>query len=630
MNNSEMMKTQKLIKSCSLLLFLLTAWGLYGQQPPQIEVAVESTQVYRGEPFLLQIKVVSEIEPEEPQFPPSQDFRVEGMTPSRNKSSTVQIINGRMHREERNELLFNFSLIPLRVGDLRIPPIPLRIGGKTYRTRPSQIRCQEPEEINDVGLEMQLSTSECYVGEPVMLTWNWYLGRRVRDYRFSLPVLELDAFWFPDYSPPLDQSRMQDYRRIDLGQGKSLIAEQGSGRWQNQRLTKLSFSQPMIAKQAGSYELPASIVLFAIEDTRGGRQRRGFMDDFFSTARLRRVSVESATQRLLVHELPTEGRPPSFSGIVGSCELRLNAEPREVSVGDPIIATLHVRGPAYLESLRLPELTEQEALSKDFKISDLSPGNVENGEKLFQFTLRARHAEIKAIPPLELAYFDSTAKQYATASTEPIPLTVRAIGTVTAMDAEGRLSPAMASGATELRAWSEGIAANVAGLAILKSHRVGWRQWRRSPYWLGLGLLMPTLYGCLALSLQLWRRRHADPAALAAKQAAAHCRRSLKRLQAKDAATEDAILAAWQEFFAAKLQLPAAALLFADIRPSLEAVGLGAADLAAVERIFVACEAGRYAGQKLEPPAELLAEALRLLPALDRVLSNGAGRRKLS
>lgn len=612
----------------ALMLFLLTACVVCAQQEPVIDVAVESTLVYRGEPFLLQVKVSSEKEPEQPVFPPSQDFRVEVMAPSRNQSTSVQIINGRMIREERNEVQFNFSLIPLRIGDLRIPSIPVRIDGKVYATRPSQIRCQEPDKIDDIGLDMLVSATECYVGEPLMLTWNWYIGRRVGDFRFILPVLEMDAFWFPEYSPEIDQQRIQEYLRIDIGQNKTLIGRQGPARWQNRQLTQVTFSQPMIPKQAGSYTLPASSVVFAIEDARGSRQRRSPMDDFFGSARMRRVSVVSTSPRLVVRDLPATGRPANFSGIVGSCSAQASAEPREVSVGDPIIVTMRLRGPAYLDGVRLPELSAQESLNRDFKISDVSPGTIENSEKVFQFTLRARHADVRAIPALEVPYFDSKTGQYATAATQPIPLTVKAVSTVTAMDVEGRAASVMAPGGAELRAWSQGIAANVAGLDVLKNHRVGYRQWRRSPWWLVLCVVMPLLYGTLSLSLQLWRRRHADPALLTARQATGRCRRALKRVVLTDDGAGDAILAAWRDFFGAKLRLPADALVFADIRPALQAAGLDGDELAGVERIFTACEAGRYAGRSMEPPAELLALALRLLPTLDKKLNGRRTGRK--
>ncbi|MPN60135.1 hypothetical protein SDC9_207860 [bioreactor metagenome] len=76
------------------------------------------------------------------------------------------------------------------------------------------------------------------------------------------------------------------------------------------------------------------------------------------------------------------------------------------------------------------------------------------------------------------------------------------------------------------------------------------------------------------------------------------------------------------------MRLPAEALVFADIRPALQAAGLDGDELSGVERIFTACEAGRYAGRSMEPPAELLALALRLLPTLDKKLNGRRAGRK--
>lgn len=605
-----------------VLLLFFVAGGLRAQREPKIEIAVESAVVFRGEPFLFQIKVSADSEPEAPVFPSSADFQVEVMAPSRNTSTQVQIINGRMTREEHNEIQYNYLLTPLRLGVLRIPSLRVLVAGKAFSTRPTELRCQEPDKIADVGLELLPSATECYVGEPVMLTWNWYVGRRIGDYRMVLPVLDMSEFWFPEYMPAIDPQRQQDYLRLDIGQGKTLIARQCPGRWQGQQVTKVSFSQPMIPKSAGAFVLPASSVVFAIEDTRGGRQRRSPFDDFMSSARMRRVSVEAAAMPLLVKELPTTGRPANFSGIVGACQVSVGAEPLDVSVGDPIIVTMRVSGPAYLDGVRLPDLTAQESLMRDFKLSDESPGTIEGGEKVFQFTLRARQAELRAIPSIELPYFDSKAGVYAVASSAPIPLTVHAISTVTAMDVEGRAQTLAAPGGAELRAWSQGIAANVEGLAVLENHRVGVGQWRRSPWWLGLVVLMPLLYGALTLTLGLWRRHHADPAQAAARQAAGRCRRALRRIDAKSDQASDEILAALRGYFGAKLRLPAAALVFADVRPVLLAAGLSDDDLASLEKLFVACEAGRYAGWQTVSPAELQASARRLLPVLDKALTS--------
>jgi len=250
----------------------------------------------------------------------------------------------------------------------------------------------------------------------------------------------------------------------------------------------------------------------------------------------------------------------------------------------------------------------------------MAPGKVDGNSKVFTQTIRAKSASVTEIPPVELAYFDTSTGQYATAASDPIPIKVLPTQVITAADAEGGYEPVRES--VVHVAVDAGIAHNFTGADTLRNQRFGPDVWLRTPAsWLLL-LLPPGLVGLLA-GFQLFQR-------LGGFQSDARERKqALPRFEAVLASGPPAgnvhgqALDALRNYLGTKLKLNPSALTFADALEPLRRQGAGEENLATLEALFSTCEAHRYAGSATTPAAE--AEFIENVRACIRSLDKEIG-----
>ena len=69
---------------------------------------------------------------------------------------------------------------------LKIPRIRVGAGGVDHHSQPGAVRVKKPVETEDFKLRLRLSRQKCYVGEPVVLTFTWYIGKDVEGIEFNL------------------------------------------------------------------------------------------------------------------------------------------------------------------------------------------------------------------------------------------------------------------------------------------------------------------------------------------------------------------------------------------------------------------------------------------------------------
>ena len=93
-----------------------------------MRAVVDRNQVTVGESVALQVTI------EGGQGEVDLSGLAEFKTVSRGTSSNFQMINGRTSRQ----LIHDFTLVPLKAGNLTIPAIPVTIDGKTHYTSPHQ------------------------------------------------------------------------------------------------------------------------------------------------------------------------------------------------------------------------------------------------------------------------------------------------------------------------------------------------------------------------------------------------------------------------------------------------------------------------------------------------------------
>jgi hypothetical protein len=271
------------------------AWAAVGGGT-SVQAQVEKDAVSVGEPFLLQIRVEgSDLAPgtDQPDMSRVVDFSVEALGGRSNNSSSITIINNKVSKVETYGHIYSYRLTPKKAGKLEIPSIavPLDAGkSKIVHTQPIAISVAEPEATDDFHLELKFSKTRFYVGEPVILTVVWYLGKDVESVVFNVPMLQDEAFAFVD--PKVVQDPQKQYFQIQIG-GANVLAEKGTGIYSGREYTTLSFRKVLFARRPGTFETPeATVSCKALVGYPGRQQRRGpldgfFNDDFFNPGRKR-------------------------------------------------------------------------------------------------------------------------------------------------------------------------------------------------------------------------------------------------------------------------------------------------------------------------------------------------------
>jgi hypothetical protein len=591
--------------------------------------AVEKTEVYLGEPFVFQIQVSGSENPQQPDTSAIKDFNVLFQGGQQNSSNSITIINGKVTKDVRGGYYFSYQLTPTREGRLTIPSIKVIAGNSSAETDPIQISVGQPAETEDFKLRISLSSDRCYIGEPVILTATWYIGKDVRDFAFTLPALSDDAFKFADMEAAGQQSA--NALRIPVGNSE-VTGVKGKGTLDGRDFTTVTFKKVLIPVRSGNITIaPATVSCNALvgyqrqRDSFNDRMFNNFFnDDFFNSARTgvyNTVVVPSNSLSLKVLEVPETGRPSDFAGHIGRYSISAGAAPADVSVGDPITLTLKLSGPEYLENVDMPALEKQPALTRDFKIpSESARGEVSGKTKVFTQTIRPLRAGIKEIPAIELPYFDPDTRTYQIARTEPIPLTVRETKLVTALDAEGNSSDVAKAG-SGVESLNKGIASNYEDMTVIGELSGGSMSSLRSPLMKVLVFGPPLIYLLLLTGAYYYRHRNGDSIKVRSRKAYSRLSSAMKA-GGQAASMSDGcamVLDALRNYLGDKLHMTGNALTFNDVKDRLSAGGLDQAAMGELEALFRKCEEGRYAGNAgTGDVAPLIQKALMLAKEIEK------------
>jgi len=442
-----------------------------------------------------------------------------------------------------------------------------------------------------------------------------------------MPVLSDPDFKFADIDNKGQQGGGAAYR-IPLGNGE-VAGVKGKGTLDGKEFTTLTFKKVLIPIRSGDIVLKQSTVSCTAlvgyqrqrDDFGSGSFNDFFNDDFFNrrTGVYNTVVVPSNSLSLKVLDLPERGRPSDFAGHVGKYTISASAVPVSLSVGDPITLTLTVSGPDYLENVQMPALDKQSSLTKDFKIpSESAGGQVSGKTKIFTQTIRPLRTDVKEIPAIELPYFDTDSQSYQTASTKPIPITVKKANVITAMDAEG--SAGQVARGNEVETLNKGIASNYDDPSVIRNVSLEPVSQLRASAWKWIIIGPPLVYLLLLTGTTLSRLRNGDAIKISSKKVYSQFLAGLRDARNCSSASDGCAMLqdSLRNYLADKLNLSGkTAMTFNDIKEKLSGTALSKETLNELEDLFKKCEAGRYAGMTgtddigtIADQAELLAKEI--------------------
>jgi hypothetical protein len=396
-------------------------------QAAEVTAQLDRESVAAGDGAVLTLEITGNAE-EQPEIPEVPDLIVD----SQSQSRKIQVINGITTATVSYTYVIG-SHVP---GDYEIPAIPVTVDGQNLFSQPLKLRVlasgagQPPAGIPATPQGQQPPEPAEETGEKRFgfLTVELANGERKHAYVGEIAPVRIRA-WLPAGAQAELGSRIQPEGKGFTLHNVSSQPQQTQEERDGRLYTVLTWFGGISATKAG--KLPASLsvdAVVAVRDTtkpKPQRRRTGgpFDDPFFDSAFDRmnvpmiqkKVTLKSEDQEIEVRPLPTEGRPPSFTGAVGEFKFDSAEIPSAWKTGEPQQITTQLSGSGNFALMKAPSLTPAEIWKTYPGKEEFTPGDQASfsGSKIFQFSAVARKGG-EQDTSLEFSYFDPMAETYKT------------------------------------------------------------------------------------------------------------------------------------------------------------------------------------------------------------------------
>ncbi|MEM7010040.1 MAG: hypothetical protein AAF585_01030 [Verrucomicrobiota bacterium] len=488
---------------------------------PSASIKVRDTSFFVGTPFNFYVHIEGVKSAPQPQLLDADALTVRyaGAAPS-SRSSEVAFT-------------FTYEAVPIKPGRIQIPGGTVHLDGEDYDIKPASIEVGAPAKTDQMELNIELSHDQCYVGEAVVMTFTWTTNlslNGVRAVDIRIPALAERSFRVREPMP----TESNDDNRIGLPVShQRTIANYSKVERNGESAMQLKFQRILVPNQAGSIDIEPAMLLCSYSKPReaefkGTRYPEYFDNDFFDqdvVGDYERFLVQSEPTALQIQQLPREGQPADFSGLVGAFELYARAEPAVVEARQPITLWLEADNVDFPHLLDLPALETQPAVAHNFQLpSERSRTDLKPASATYTQTIHPLRETVSAIPAIEYSYFDPKTKSYGVARTSPIPITVTRAPVMAATEAE------FADGSklrNEVRPEFGGIFHNRTGPQLLIPQQPG--SWMSSKLvWTILLILPPAIFAFIWYRSREYRDSLDDPDAVRRRIAFRKLRRALK------------------------------------------------------------------------------------------------------
>ncbi|MBP1684143.1 MAG: hypothetical protein H6Q33_286 [Deltaproteobacteria bacterium] len=406
------------VVSTGLGLSLWLARPAYADVTVRASVTPQHAQV--GEPLTLAIEVSGA------RNVPAPSLTIDGFDVRYAGPLTqMSIVNGTINSSVQHR----YTLMPLREGHFALGPFRIDYEGKTYQTAgltvdvagsgqaPSpgppggRAGTGQPSAPNPRAVRVTMSVPQqtVYLHQRVPVDVTLYIGAiRVADVQY--PSIAAEGFTLEKFPEPSRRQQVIDGETYQI----------------------LHFQTTFVPLRAGALTLgPATLPLNLLVRRRDPFADDPFFQHFFQGdpfSERRPVELRSDPIMLNVLPLPEEGKPPGFSGAVGTFALQVSATPTEVTAGDPVTLRMTVTGSGNLGEANPPALVTSDGFrtyaAQADKAGDGS-GAQTSVARTFEQVLIPNDESIHAIPAVRFAYFDPQGQRYEVRQSEPIALVVR-------------------------------------------------------------------------------------------------------------------------------------------------------------------------------------------------------------
>lgn len=394
-----------------LSAFLLKAVFGYAEDV-NFDLTVDRTKTALGGSIQLSLTFHDTQNVPELQLPKMDGFEVRYLGPA----TKFSIINGKT----TSEITHNYILVPVKTGTFIVGPLTLNYKGKTYKSNSISVEAvegsvqgghhvqedsQSQAELKDrIFLVMQADKQAVYLNEILPVIIKLYVNRlSVRDVQY--PEFLHEGFSGGEFTQPAQ------YQENIAGVVYDVI----------------EFKTNLFGIKEGAFTLGPANLKCNLMVKKERKQVSGFdnffgddfFDNFLGGFQAYPMELNSAQIPVTVLSLPEEDKPENSAAAVGNFTFAMEAESREVKVGDPITVKMIIKGSGNYNTVACPKFDSQEG----FKVYE--PQVVQqDSAKMFEQIIMPKSEDVKEIPKAVFVFFDTNTKEYKTLSNGPIPIKV--------------------------------------------------------------------------------------------------------------------------------------------------------------------------------------------------------------
>jgi len=598
-----------------LVVFAQTRLWAAGPEP-EIIVKLSHSRIYQGDSVVYQVTLNNVADPSPPKLEGFDDFQITSKGEQSLDSREIYISNGRRTETIRRGHQYTYQLTPRRAGTLKIPGPVAKVNGKELRGRELTLKVIAPEEQDSVFMEITADRQSVYPTQPFAVTLSVAVKGLPEPYSEESPVAvqssqpTLQIPWASDENIPEGLApevgwrswlgRLQDrggsgFKINDVGSSdpfsflasptfrpkprRVLRADKDGGQVE---YWEYRFRRTFVPRKAGQYTF-GPVTLKGTFAT--GVNDRGNLSGEAIYAVARRIVIA-------VKEVPEQGRPDNYIGVVGRFRMTADVAPREAKVGDPMTVTLTLKGQGSLADAFAPDLARNPKISGRFKTGDEPSQEVEGNSCRFTYTLRPLEEGIREFPAVMASCFDVDTERYVTFRSDPVPIRVTRADRLSGSQIVATPSSTSRE-RNQFEVHREGIFANVTDLSAVRDQSVRPGRWL-----LGLGGMIG-LYAVVALVSSRVQRLNADKSLLRRRGAVGRARRRLRRALAELQAQRigegaDHVQDALVGLVADVADVPEAGLTPKDVCRQLRTFGTEEELIRRVGTLLETCDAARY------------------------------------
>ncbi|MBT4812880.1 MAG: protein BatD [Cryomorphaceae bacterium] len=377
-----------------LLILLLTFNTLILSSQVKFDVSVSKSKLGLNERFRVDFVMNQNGDNFSP--PKFENFQIIG---GPNQSIKTSYVNG-----ERNfSKTYSYFLKPLKKGRLKISQASIEIDNEIYKSLPIEVlitdSVKQPSDAvtqyyndDDIELRALISKGSPFLNEPITVVYKLYYKApiNISDAR-ETETPKFKDFWSQIIKIP--QLKVQ--REVYKGQNYNVVE------WRKvvlypQRVGELEISP-----------LSLNLVLDVPTDKR----------DFFGNVIYDQTTqlISTGMRRINVKNLPTQGKPDSFSGAVGEFEFDVILNKNSLRATESFQAELKVKGSGNLKLFDLPNILVPNSMELfDPEREELINTNLSgmSGSISKLFTIIPRFQGNFPIEEVEFSYFNPETEKY--------------------------------------------------------------------------------------------------------------------------------------------------------------------------------------------------------------------------